>query len=70
MPDQFPPVMKEHEAAAYLQVSEQVLAGWRKEGTVPALERGKVIRYSRAALDAWLLDECYKHTNGGEHGRR
>jgi excisionase family DNA binding protein len=44
------------QAAEYLSLSEGHLANLRSEGTGPKFaKQGRVIRYSAAALDAWLV---------------
>jgi len=43
------------EVARLIHTSERTLRRWRKEGTGPPFVKlGRVIRYRRAALDAWL----------------
>jgi len=43
------------QAAAYLGCSESVLRLWRSQGQGPRYFRaGKLIRYRRADLDAWI----------------
>jgi excisionase family DNA binding protein len=44
------------EAAAYLGVREQTLAVWRSTGRYDLrfIKSGRLVRYRRADLDAWL----------------
>jgi excisionase family DNA binding protein len=43
------------EASAYLGCSESVMRLWRSQGQGPRYFRaGKLIRYRRADLDAWI----------------
>ncbi len=44
------------EAAAYLGVTERTLEVWRctKRHAIPYLKVGRLVKYRKAALDAWL----------------
>jgi len=44
------------QAAAYLGIAEQTLTNWRnnRRQQIPYLKLGKIVRYRREDLDAWL----------------
>ncbi len=50
------PLLNEDEAAQILTVEPQTLADWRSTGryNLPFIRMGRLIRYRRADLDAWL----------------
>ena len=50
------PLLNEDEAAQILTVEPQTLAVWRSTGryNLPFIRMGRLIRYRRADLDAWL----------------
>jgi excisionase family DNA binding protein len=52
------------EAAEYIGVREQTLAVWRSSGrySLPFVRCGRLIRYRRADLDAWLAARTITHT--------
>ncbi len=52
--DEMPEVMTVRQAAEYLQVNEQVLYRYVREGKVPSVRMGATIRFKRSILDAWL----------------
>lgn len=48
-------VLNSRQASAYLGCSESVMRLWRSQGQGPRYFRaGKLIRYRRADLDAWI----------------
>lgn len=51
-------------AAAYLGVAKQTLHNWRSSGRyrVPCLRVGRLVRYRRSDLDAWLETRKQHHT--------
>ena len=50
-----PHLLRENEAAAYLNVAQKTLTNWRASGRGPvALKLSTAIRYSRADLDAYI----------------
>lgn len=48
--------MKTNEAAQFLRVHRITLLKWAQGGHVPATKVGKLWRFSRAELDAWMKD--------------
>lgn len=53
-------------AADYLSVSRQLLELLRVEGGGPRYAKlGRLVRYRRAALDAWLIERERAHTSEG-----
>ena len=52
------------DAAAYMSVSTQFLQALRTDGGGPKYVKlsAKMIRYERAALDAWLVERAHKST--------
>ena len=52
--ERFPEVMTVKQAAEYLQVNEQVLYRYVREGKVPVARMGTTIRFKRSVLDQWL----------------
>jgi len=55
-----PEVMTVKQAADYLQVSEQVLYRYVREGKVPVARMGTTIRFKRSVVDAWLERESWE----------
>jgi excisionase family DNA binding protein len=53
-PDDAPEVLTAAQAAELLQVDEQVVCSMAEAGTLPGRKLGKVWRFSRTALIAWL----------------
>jgi excisionase family DNA binding protein len=51
-------LLTRREAAAYLGVAEQTLAVWKCTGrrSLPFVKIGRVIRYRKADLDAFILE--------------
>lgn len=49
-------LLSRKEAAAYLGVTEQTLAVWKstKRYNLPAFQVGRLVKYDRRDLDAWL----------------
>lgn len=59
-------VMDTAQAAAYLGLSRQFLEIARCKGGSPAFVKwGRVVRYRKAALDAWLASHEKWNTSGG-----
>ena len=56
----FPEVMTVKQAAEYLQVNEQVLYRYVREGKVPVARMGTTIRFKRSVLDDWLTRESWE----------
>lgn len=56
-PDDIPKAtLTKKEAAVYLNISELQLSNMTKAGDVPHIRMGKLVRYSVAALDVYLLE--------------
>lgn len=53
-----------NEAAIYLGVAVQTLHNWRSTGRyrLPCLRVGRLVRYRRSDLDAWLESRKQHHT--------
>lgn len=53
---EYEPLLNEDEAAQILTVEPQTLAVWRSTGryNLPFIRMGRLIRYRRADLEAWL----------------
>ena len=64
------PVWNPVEAAAYIGVSPVTLKDWRAQARGPAFYRlgGKLIRYRKSALDAYL-SECEVTSNASAEER-
>lgn len=57
------PVMTTEEAAAYLSMSVQNLELLRLNGDGPLYAKlGRLVRYRRRSLDAWLAENERRHT--------
>ena len=61
-------VLNTTEAAEYLGFQPQTLAIWRTTGRydLPYLKCGRLVRYRRADLDAWLASRRRTHTGESE----
>jgi excisionase family DNA binding protein len=57
--EEFPEVMTVKQAAAYLQVNEQVLYRYVREDKVPVARMGATIRFKKSVLDRWLESESW-----------
>jgi excisionase family DNA binding protein len=58
--ERFPEVMTVKQAAEYLQVNEQVLYRYVREGKVPVAKMGTTIRFKRSVLDQWLERDSWE----------
>ena len=47
-------LMSVKELAAYLQVDVSSIYLWSQRGQIPAMKVGKMWRYRRSEIDAWL----------------
>lgn len=57
------PWMTPEKAAAYLGISLGTLRNWTSARYVPFARRGRVVRFHREKLDAWLRrGECHGRT--------
>lgn len=57
---EYPEVMTVKQAAEYLQVNEQVLYRYVREGKVPVAKMGTTIRFKRSVIDQWLARESWE----------
>jgi len=59
--------MNEEQAAAFLGVKPNTLAVWRASGRydLPFVRIGRLIRYRRADLEAWLEKRAVGSEKGG-----
>ena len=59
-------LLNAEQAAQYLGVAKQTLHNWRSSGRyrLPCLRVGRLVRYRRSDLDAWL--ESRKQHHSGE----
>ena len=55
-----PEVMTVKQAAEYLQVNEQVLYRYVREGKVPVAKMGATIRFKRSVIDQWLTRDSWE----------
>lgn len=62
-----PLMVKPSQAAKLLQVCEKTLWTWTKDGTIPAIKVGGVVRYSVDALRQWITNRT-KNKGTGSHG--
>jgi PTS system nitrogen regulatory IIA component len=53
-------LMSIKEVAEYLQVDMSTLYLWSQRGQIPAMKVGKMWRYRRSEIDAWL-DQSRNH---------
>jgi excisionase family DNA binding protein len=58
-----PALMTLREIAAYTQVGLRTLHRWKSSGKFPPpdLSQGKVQRWRRDTVDAWICPECGQH---------
>ncbi len=56
----FPEVMTVKQAAEYLQINDQVLYRYVRDGKVPVARMGTTIRFKKSVLDQWLETESWK----------
>jgi len=50
------------EAARILGISARTLWSWTRRGVVPYVHVGRIVRYPRAALEAWLAEQAARHS--------
>lgn len=58
-----PALMTVEQVSAYLGISENTLNYWRKpevDKGPPWVKEGRVLRYPRAGVDAWLEDRTHR----------
>jgi excisionase family DNA binding protein len=48
------PLYDAHEVAVQCKVSEKSLHRWARAGKIPAVKFGKLWRFRKSAIDAWL----------------
>jgi excisionase family DNA binding protein len=48
------PLYDSHEVAEKCRVSEKSLHRWAREGKIPAVKFGKLWRFRKSTIDAWL----------------
>ena len=53
-PDTLPPLLTRKQAASHLAISERHLWTITQSGGLPAIKIGRLVRYSRADLDAYV----------------
>ena len=57
---EFPEVMTVKQTAEYLQVNDQVLYRYVREGKVPVTKMGATIRFKKSVIDEWLTRESWE----------
>ncbi len=62
------PLLSRKEAAKYLGISEQTLAIWKcaKRYDLPFVKIGRLIKYRKADLDAFIFKNLESNSNSGE----
>ncbi len=63
--EQLPPVMTMREVAEYLRVHPTTVYRLLRRGVLPAFRVGSDWRFSRAALDAWMLNHTVANNSAG-----
>jgi excisionase family DNA binding protein len=61
---ELPEVMTVKQAAEYLQINDQVLYRYVREGKVPVTKMGSTIRFKRSVIDEWLTRESWESIGG------
>lgn len=59
-------IMDAGEVADLLGVSRNTVLEWRRNGTLPALVRGSVIRFRRWEVEAFVAGDATPATGGGQ----
>lgn len=54
------------EVASYLRVKDSTVYTWAQEGKLPAFRLGRLWRFRRADLDAWLENKRNTHDEEDE----
>jgi len=54
---QYPDILTTEQAAKYLQVDVKTIRGLCQVNRIPHRKVGRIYRFSRAALDAWIAGE-------------
>lgn len=57
-----PEVMDRTQCAAYLNVGTSTVERWRRSEGLPYAKVGALVRYRRAAVDAWLAERETSNT--------
>ncbi|AHF59503.1 helix-turn-helix domain-containing protein [Streptococcus suis] len=52
--------LNKKQACDYLGISNNTLDEWIRKG-LPSIKIGKTIRFSKQAIDSWLLSQNYKY---------
>ena len=50
-------IMKAEEVADLLSIHESTVYEWARTGKLPAMRRGRVIRFLRWRIEAWIADD-------------
>jgi excisionase family DNA binding protein len=58
-------IMNVHDVAVYLRVSEAAVYKLARGGCLPALRMGKLWRFRKDLIDAWILKETQPGNGGG-----
>ena len=48
------------DVAEFLQVNPMTIYSWVRDGKIPAFKIGKVLRFKKSEIDAWLKKKKYK----------
>ncbi|MBE7559523.1 helix-turn-helix domain-containing protein [bacterium] len=64
-----PVLLRPEEVARRLNIGGRTMWRWVAEGTFPSpdLRQGRVVRWKRETVDAWLEGRCSE--NGGQNGK-
>lgn len=60
-------LLSSREASRLLSVSPRTLWQWRKTGCIPYVRVGRVVRFSRAALEDWIARQSRPNDKHHEH---
>lgn len=66
--NQSDPLMTAEEVAAHLQVSEGTVNQWVKAGRIPVVKVGRLNRFRRADIDAWVDERARDASEPAETG--
>ena len=54
------------EVAAYLKINQATAYHWAQSGRLPGIKIGRIWRFRREDIDAWLDDNLHKAKSGAE----
>ena len=55
-----PRYMTAEQVATYIGTTEGTIRVWTSQRKIPFIKKGRLVRYDRLAIDAWMLKDAVK----------